>query len=234
MDWAVTENRNSISATPDLKVPSAAWQPDWRASLPLAVAAALLVLSGLVFLPYRWWAASPHPQRVSILLHPVLPRSRATPAVPKTPPRRVHAHRPSAAEPPRVTIEPPVKPVEPPAIDWQQQIDSAAAAQAGVQSPVQFNAPPVKPLDRHLEKALNAPHHVASMQSGDSYRAAAGRTIIKSGNRCGSVETLQMSSSPTNKATVGSLTACPGDDQPTMGDELNAWADKRAKAQPPP
>ena len=234
MDWAVTENRNSTAALLPTAKPAGEWQPDWRASLPLALVAALLVIAGLAFLPYHWRSTSPHPQRVSILLHQQLPQPEAKPRKPEAPPHRTHAHVAPVTRPPSVTIKPPAKPVKPPPINWQQQIDSAAAAQAQARTSVQFNAPRVKPLDRHLEHVLNAPHHVSEMHNGDSYRTADGRTVIKSNGLCGSVKTLQMSSSPTNVATVGTLVPCPGDDKPTMGDDLKAWADKRAKQAPPP
>jgi len=234
MDWAVTENRNSTAASSVTGNSPGAWQPDWRASLPLALLAALLVLSGLVFLPYRWWSPMPHPERVSILLNQPVPQSRAKAVKPKARPRPTHAHVAPVARLPSVTITPPAPPVKSPPVNWEQQIDSAAAAEARIHTSAQFNAPRVKPLDRHLERVLNAPRHVAQMKSGDSYRAADGSTIIKSGDRCGSIKTLQIGLSPTNKATVGTLVPCPGENKPTMGDELKSWADKRARQQPPP
>lgn len=73
------------------------------------------------------------------------------------------------------------------------------------------------------------------MQDGDTYRNNAGETVIKAGGLCGRVHSVQMSPSPTNRATVGFLTDCPGEYQPTLGEELLQWANKKqAKEAPKP
>lgn len=71
------------------------------------------------------------------------------------------------------------------------------------------------------------------MQDGDAYRNAAGETVIKSAGECGRVQTVEMSPSPTNKATIGFLTHCLGEYQPTLGEQLLKWADTKQKPAPP-
>ena len=64
MDWAVTENRNSTAASSVTGNSPGAWQPDWRASLPLALLAALLIPESgwLVFAVFKlvlvFWLAA--------------------------------------------------------------------------------------------------------------------------------------------------------------------------------
>ncbi|HEX6549612.1 MAG TPA: hypothetical protein VF117_02985 [Gammaproteobacteria bacterium] len=104
-------------------------------------------------------------------------------------------------------------------------------------NPPAFDAPRTKPMDRNLGRSLNRPVKAApALEDNHAFRNIDGKTLIRSGNLCGSVETLQMSPSPTNKASVGSFTPCPGEYQPSLGDQLLDWAKQKQEksALPPP
>lgn len=83
-----------------------------------------------------------------------------------------------------------------------------------------------------LYKELTAPRLPSEMQNGDAYHSEYGFGVVKANGRCGELKTIQIGPSPSVKAVVGFLIPCPGEYQPSMSDELKAWADKQAAKNP--
>jgi hypothetical protein len=58
--------------------------------------------------------------------------------------------------------------------------------------------------------------------------------VVRSGDRCAQIHTVQGSPSPTNKIDIAEpLPACPGTSKQDMGKALQDWADKHRPPPPP-
>ncbi|HET7649947.1 MAG TPA: hypothetical protein VFL15_04530 [Gammaproteobacteria bacterium] len=204
--------------------PTANWAPDRRASLPLAALATLLALCGFVLLLMQPAPPRVRPDSVSILLlaaaasdqagqrHKPAPVAAAVHRV-SHPLRRLQ-HDPAPLQRAPGRPDPGLPP-----------LPSAAPA---------FLQPRPARESGELARTLNAPRKLApDLQDRDGYRSAAGEAVIKSAGECGRVQTIQMSPSPTNKATIGFLTDCPGEYQPTLGEQLLKWAETKPRPAPP-
>jgi hypothetical protein len=200
------------------------WAPDRRVSLPLAAIATLLALCGFVLLLMQPVPPRVRPDTISIRLHAF--------AEPKQPVQRHERTRVvtavhGASNPLRIP-QPVLQSTERAASGLDLSLPSLPPA-----TPV-FLEPKPNRASRDLARTLNAPRKsVPDLQDGDGYRSTAGETIIKSGGECGRVHSIQMSPSPTNKATIGFFTRCPGEYQPTLGEQLLKWSDTKQKPAPP-
>lgn len=197
------------------------WQPDRRASLSLALVSALLAVSGFVLLLRQPVLSDSRPEAISILLHPVLPQRQRVHLT-----RTERNHKIPAAPTPLINNAALLE-------HQQRTLDLSIPVQSNHFSTFLF--PKTAPSDRNLQRTLDKPRKPApALQNDQAYRSEYGETVIKSGNQCGRMHTIQMSSSPTNKATIGFLTDCPGEFQPALGEQLLDWAGKHAKADKPP
>lgn len=201
------------------------WAPDRRVSLPLAAIATLLAMCGFVLLLVQPAPPRVRPDTISIQLHAV--------AESKQPVQRHERARVVTAvhgvSNPLKVPQPVLPPTEYAASGLDLGLPSSPSA-----TPV-FLEPKPNRASRVLARTLNARRKPApDLQDGDGYRSAAGETIIKSGGECGRVQTIQMSPSPTNKATIGFFTRCPGEYQPTLGEQVLKWADTKQKNLPQP
>lgn len=199
------------------------WRPDRRVSLSLALVSALLAVCGFVLLLRQ--PALTHSQAAAISIRPHAALPNRQPAL------RVLRSR-SGVISKLITVKP-LRPIPSAPPDLASRLDLNIPAPApGSPS---FLPESVQPMDRNLAQALNAPLSPWSdLKEGHGFTGEHGQTIIKSGSVCISMQTIQMSPSPTNKATIGFLVPCPGEYQPTLGERLLDWAEKHAAAQPPP
>ena len=196
-------------------VTRADWQPDRRVSLGLAAVSAALL--GVFFIALLHGPRPETNRAIMSLSLGSLPRLERHPRRPVPP-----APAPSAAVPQ------PLKPiVAMPLPDLQQNVlDAARETAESIQPGVFLETPEVR--DSDLARALRAPEKPATLKEGQSYRSLYGDTVMKTlGGGCASVQELQASPSPTNKAYVGFMVDCPGEYHPTMGDALTAWAKKK-------
>lgn len=197
------------------------WQPDRRVSLSVALGLALLALGGFLLLLSQPDVSGSRPDVVSIQLHAELPLRRAGHRV-----RTGHDHRTQVAPTPSINTAAPPK-LHRPALDLSIPVQP--------DYPAAFLSSKTAPSDRELQQTLNKPYIPASgLQEHQAYRSEAGETMVRSGDLCMRVHTVQMSPSPTNRATVGLLTPCPGGYRPTQGEQLLDWANRRAAVHPPP
>lgn len=193
------------------------WQPDRRVSLGLAAASAALL--GVCFIALLHGPRPETNRAIMSLSFASLPRS-----IP-------HLHRPVPQVPvPAMALPQTLKPVVAlPLPDLHQSMLDAAKQTAESMRPGVFLEAPAE-RDNDLARALRAPDKPATLQEGQSYRTLYGNTVMKGiGGGCASVEELQASPSPTNKAMVGFSVPCPGEHRPTMADALAAWANKVAR-----
>jgi hypothetical protein len=102
-----------------------------------------------------------------------------------------------------------------------------------LQSQQQDLATQLKPkvMGSELAKALQAPAALSALREGQGFRSVDGERVVKMGDSCGEIHTVQASSSPTNRVDIAMPLDCPGAYKPTMGERLRAWADKLS---PPP
>jgi len=78
-----------------------------------------------------------------------------------------------------------------------------------------------------LTKALETPPATTpALRENEGFRSVDGQRVVKMGDSCGEIHTVQASSSPTNRVDVAMPLACPGTHEPTMGERLRAWAEK--------
>jgi hypothetical protein len=197
------------------------WEPDRRASLGLALAAGTLLclaFLGLLYRPLK--GSSPAFLSLSVIHTPL--RSRAVR------PRRAPVAGPSVLPPPRIEPLPPV----PGFILLQQQVDSAVQGTVLGGQSEPFLMPPAQKYDE-LDRALRARDKPWNLQQGESYRSEYGDSLVKSGGGCAAMHEIQVTPGGV-KATVGFAVPCPGEDQPSMADQLAEWADKRAQEAKPP
>ena len=86
-------------------------------------------------------------------------------------------------------------------------------------------------LGHELGKATEMP----ALRDNQSIPTAGGDRMVRSGDSCAQIHTVQGSPSPTNKIDLAEpMPACPGSSEHTMSDALEEWAKKTRQAQPPP
>ncbi len=194
------------------------WQPDPRASLGLACAAAALLCLAFLGLLYRPATGSPPALLTLSVVHG--PRAQR-------PARRPGPHLSA----PAMSVPTPLAPLPPiPGFTLlQAEVDEVVRETASVAQGGAFLAPPA-PSD--LSRALQAPEKPATLQQGQSYRTEYGNAIVKSGGGCTELQELQIG--PVAKAQIGFMVACPGERKPTMADALAQWSSQRAEQSPPP
>src|SRR6185437_15395131 len=84
-------------------------------------------------------------------------------------------------------------------------------------------------LQRELGKAKEMP----ALKDNQSFRTAGGDKVVRSGDSCAQVHTVQGSPSPTNKIDIAEPTGCPGG-SPDAGSEMTKAVQDWAKKQSPP
>lgn len=209
---------------------SGAWRPDARASLGGAIAAALLLIAGFAALfsaaaPFKLLQPAPSVREVLVLAQPASRVSRPIP--------RARVQRPVLpVQLPELQRLPPFAPVPVTGSDsfsLQQYLDERA----------QDNAAALKDqvtrsdLQRDLGKQVDKP----ALQDNQSFRSVGGQKIVRSGDGCSQIQTVQGSSSPTNHVDIAEPTACPGeapDASQEMSKSLDDWAKKARQSQPTP
>jgi len=83
-----------------------------------------------------------------------------------------------------------------------------------------------KLMGSELAKALQTPADTLALREGQGFGSAGGVRVVKMGESCGEIHTVQASSSPTNRMDIAMPLACPGTHEPTMSERLRAWAEK--------
>lgn len=196
-------------------------------TLGAAVAGTLLVLAALLFAFSR--QAVPPQTFPRLLLHVV----QAPIALPTAAPLRRSA-KPAESPSPAHTIPLP----QPLAAKNLQNLPAPAASKLDLSMGLPpLTIPPLSGLEPRafnpysdLNRALEAPRAPATMQNGQSFRSEYGYVVVKAGGRCAALQTIQhLSLSPSVHPTVAFPIPCPGEYQPSMGDELDAWANKEKK-----
>lgn len=207
---------------------SGAWRPDLRASFGLAVAAMLLVTAGFAAL-FRS-AASVH------LLSPIAAvRERLvfSSPPPPLPPRRPRRRAPVFSMPAPIPVPdqpwpPLLPPISVPAAFTAQEYLKERAAQdaAALRGKVTGGS-----LGRELGKTTGMP----ALRDNQSIPTAGGDRMVRSGDSCAQIHTVQGSPSPTNKIDLAEpMAACPGSSGQSISDALEEWAKKTQRSQPPP
>jgi hypothetical protein len=90
-----------------------------------------------------------------------------------------------------------------------------------------------KDLQRNLGKQADK----SALPDNQSYRSVDGQKIVRSDSGCAQIQTVQGSSSPTNRIDIAEPTGCPGgssDASQEMGKALDDWAKKAQQSQPQP
>lgn len=201
----------------------AAWRPDTRASFTLAAVATLLVMGGFAALfasttsikflqptasvAERLFFAVPQPPR------PPLRRRAPTPSPPAPIPMLDQAWPP---------LQPPIS--LPEAFTVQDYLRERAQQDAtALRDKVTGNE-----LRRSLGKSADQP----ALRDNQSIPTAGGDRVVRSGDSCAQIHTVQGSSSPTNKIDLAEpMSSCPGTSDRDMGKALQDWAEKH---RPPP
>ena len=201
-----------------------AWRPDARATLALAAAAALLVSAGFALL---------FSSAVSIRLpQPATPLREQL--VFSAPPQLRPIHR----RPARTSTLPEPVPIREqlwPPLQPPISVPEAFTAQDYLRERAELGAAALRDrvtggdLKRSLGKAADVP----ALQDNQGYTTAGGDKVVRSGDSCAQVHTVQGSPSPTNKIAVAEpMAACPGASKQDMGKALQDWAEKH-RAPPP-
>jgi hypothetical protein len=205
------------------------WRPDTRASLGGAVAASLLVTTGFVALftvaPFKLPQSAPAVREELILAEP-------TPAVP--PPRsRARLARPALPVAlPELQRMPPPAPLpltSPDSFSLQEYLDERAKDNAAALKDQVTRSDLKRNLGKQADKS--------ALPDNQSYRSVDGQKIVRSGGGCAQIQTVQGSSSPTNRIDIAEPTDCPGgspDASQEMGKALDDWAEKHRAPPPPP
>ena len=201
-----------------------AWHPDARATVALAAAATLLVSAGFALL-FSSAVSIRLPQPATRL------REQLVFSAPSPLPRPVHRHpgRTSTLPEPVPMREQLWPPLQPPI-----SVPGAFTAQDYLRERAEQGAAALREqviggdLKRSLGKATDMP----VLQDNHGYVTAGGDKVVRSGDSCAQVHTVQGSPSPTNKIAVAEpLSACPGASKQNMGKALQDWAQKH---RPPP
>lgn len=205
---------------------SGAWHPDTRASLAGAVAAALLVMAGF----FALFSAAPILKLSHDTQSPIERLMLAEPVPPPPAPRlRVPSHTPPVTLPLLPSAWPPLlAPVTAPGGFTQQDyLDERARGNAA--------ALRAKVMGSDLQRVLGKPTEKQALPDNQSFRSIDGQKIVRSGGGCAQIQTVQGSSSPTNRINLAEPTGCPGvpSEQEEMAKALQDWADKHRPPPPP-
>jgi hypothetical protein len=200
-----------------------AWRPDARASFGLAVMAALLVMIGFAALFAS--AAS-----IKILQPTASIAERLLFAAPPLPPpsrpmSRKHVPVPSmlAPLPMQDGAWPPLQP--------PVSLPDAFTAQDYLKERAQQGAATLrdKVTGNELRRELGKPADMPALRDNQSLPVAGGDKVVRHGDSCAQIHTVQGSPSPTNKVDVAEPGACPGgphDASQDMSKALHDWAEK--------
>lgn len=203
------------------------WHPDARVSFGLACVAALLVMMGFTAL----FASS---ASIRFLQPSATMPERLVFAAPLPPlPPRIRRRRPSALSAPSpVPIQerswPPLQPPisQPPDFTAQDYLkERAQQGAAALRDKVTGNE-----LRRDLGKVTDLP----ALRDNQGIPTTGGDSVVRSGDSCAQVHTVQGSPSPSNKINLAEpMPSCPGSPRQDMGKALQDWAKKLRQAQPP-
>lgn len=205
-----------------------AWRPDARASLSFAAAAMALVVAGFAAL----FSATPA-LKLSRDVDRVVERLLLAAPTPAPPPRhtpyRLLAPVPKAL--PLQTLLPPMPTpiVAPSGFAIQDYMNERAQQDAAVLR----GKVTAGDLQRDMSKTAAKP----ALADSGGYRTVTGQKIVRTGDNCAQIQTVQGSSSPTNRAQIAEPTDCPAgshDASREMGKALDEWGNKVHQAQAPP
>ena len=208
--------------------PSGAWRPDTRASLGMALAAALVMTAGFVALfstaPKLRLSHDTDRVREQLVFAEPLP-------VPRIP--RPHVHAPAA--PARVPLLQSAWPPLPAPI----AAPGGFSTQDYLEERRQQNAAALhdQVTGSDLKRKLVKPVEQQALPDNQSYHTVDGQKVVRNGGGCAEVHTVQGSSSPTNRVDVAAPISCPGgrpDASQEMGKALEDWAKKVHLPQPSP
>jgi hypothetical protein len=202
-----------------------AWRPDARTTLGISVVAASLLMAGFAAL---------FSSAASIkLLQPIatVPERLvfAAPPLPRPMPRQ---RAPALSRPaPIPLVEQPWPPLQPPI-----SLPQAFTAQDYLKERAQQGAAALrdKVTGGDLRRDLGKVSDVPALRDNQSIPVSGGDTLVRSGDSCAQVHTVQGSPSPTNKINLAEPRAsCPGvsDKDKGIGRALQDWAEKH---RPPP
>jgi hypothetical protein len=205
------------------------WRPDGRASLAAAAVAGLLAMTGFAALfssavPIGLSQSAPGVREVLVLAQP-------TPRLPRPIPR-ARAPRPELpVQLPELQRLPPVLPAPlmgPDSFSLQEYLDERARENAAALKDQVTGGD----LRRNLGRSTGN----EALPDNQGYRTVDGQKVVRSGDSCAQIQTVQGSSSPTNKIDIAEpLASCPGASDHDMGKALDDWAKKvRQSQQPPP
>lgn len=204
------------------------WHPDARLSFGLACVAALLVMAGFAALFSS--AASIRILPPAAGLPERLVFAPPEPLPPPRPSRRRRASVPSAPAPiplrdqPWPPLLPPIS--RPPAFTAEDYLkERAQQGAAALRDKVTGNE-----LRRDLGKVTDLP----ALRDNQGIPTTGGDSVVRSGDSCAQVHTVQGSPSPSNKINLAEpMPSCPGSPRQDMGKALQDWAKKLRQAQPP-
>jgi hypothetical protein len=204
------------------------WRPDTRVSLGLAVAAALLVAVGFAAL----FASAD----IRFLPPAAVIRERlvfSAPAPRRLPPRVPRRPMPALSRPAPISLRDQLWPSLQPPIS----LPVASSAEDYLKERAQQGAAALRDkvtggqLTRNLGKVTEMP----ALRDNQSIPTTAGDSMVRSGDSCAQVHTVQGSPSPTNKINLAEpMATCPGSPKQDMGKALEDWAKRLHDTQPPP
>jgi hypothetical protein len=91
-----------------------------------------------------------------------------------------------------------------------------------------------KVTGKDLERKLGEAKDMPASRDNQSYPVAGGDKVVRSGDSCAQIHTVQGSPSPTNKIDLAEpLANCPSASGQDMGKALRDWADKHRPPPPP-
>jgi hypothetical protein len=193
------------------------------------VAAALLLMAGFAALfssaaTFKLSQPAPGVREVLVLAEP-------TPVAPRPAPR-IRTPRPVLpVQLPELQRLPPLPPAPVTGADrfsLQDYLDELAKGNAAALKDQVTRSD----LKRNLGKSVVQ----EALPDNQGFRSVGGQKIVRSGGRCAQIQTVQGSSSPTNRIDIAEPTDCPGgtaDASQEIGKALDDWA-KKAQQSPPP
>jgi hypothetical protein len=94
-----------------------------------------------------------------------------------------------------------------------------------------------KVMGKELQRALGKPTEMPALRDSQSFRRSDGQKVVRTGDGCAQIQTVQASPSPTNHVDIAEPIDCPGgtpDASQEMGKSLDDWAKKLQQSQAPP
>ena len=204
---------------------SGAWRPDTRLSLGGAAVAGLLLMAGFAAL----FASA---TSIKFLQPSAAVVERLVFAAPPPPLPRPVPRRPVPAQSMPVPIPVPdrVWPPLPPPISSPEAFTAQDYLKERAQQGVAALRDKVTGND--LRRSLGKTADMPALRDNQSIPVSGGDKLVRSGDGCSQVHTVQGSPSPTNKIDLAeSMPRCPGASDRDMGKALQDWAEKR---RPPP